>query len=510
MIKRALISVSDKEGIFEFAKELNDLNIDIISTGNTYKLMKEKGLRVKEVSEITGFEECLDGRVKTLHPVIHAGLLALRENAEHMNTLKKLSIETIDMVIVNLYPFKDTIMKTGVSTKLAIENIDIGGPTMLRSAAKNYKNVVVITDKNDYNMVINEIKNTGNVSEKTRYYLMIKVFELTSHYDSLITQYFKDISDVSTDSKYITKTYELVDELRYGENPHQKAFFYKDILSKSGDFVDIEILHGKKLSYNNINDTNAAIEIIKEFDEITAVAVKHANPCGIGSAKTVYEAFTKAYEGDNISIFGGIIAVNEELDSNTAKKINDMFIEVVVAPSYSKDALDILKQKQNIRILILKNIKDKHNHMEIKSVLGGILMQSNDDVLLEKMECVTEKKPTDKELKDLIFAYKAIKNVKSNAILLAKDMATVAIGTGQVNRIFATRNCLITAADNANGCVLASDAFFPFRDSIDAIKDAGIKAIIQPGGSINDNEVVKACNEHGISMLFTGTRHFKH
>ncbi|AEV69596.1 bifunctional phosphoribosylaminoimidazolecarboxamide formyltransferase/IMP cyclohydrolase [Acetivibrio clariflavus] len=514
MIKRALISVSDKTGIVELAKELSNMGIEIISTGGTQKILSDSGIKVINISDITGFPECLDGRVKTLHPKVHGGLLAMRSNPEHMRQIKELGIEPIDMVIINLYPFKQTIMKENVELEEAIENIDIGGPTMLRAAAKNYQDVVVIVDPADYQMVIDELKSTKDVSVKTKFKLASKVFEHTSHYDTLIAKYLREKVGEEEFPQTLSLTFEKVQEMRYGENPHQKAVFYKEVGANVGCLSSAKQLHGKELSFNNINDANGALELLKEFDEPTVVAVKHANPCGVGSADNIYDAYIKAYESDPVSIFGGILAANREIDERTAEEINKIFIEIVIAPSFTEGALKILTQKKNIRIMQLDNISAKlpSGTYDMKKVAGGLLVQSyNNDLLnIDELQYVTEKKPTKEELESLIFAMKVVKHTKSNGIVLAKGRQTIGVGPGQTNRIMAAKIAIEYAGDRAKGAVMASDAFFPFPDCVEAAAAAGITAIIQPGGSIKDQESIDACNKHGIAMVFTGMRHFKH
>lgn len=515
---RALISVSDKTGIGDFGEKLSELNIEIISTGGTAQKLREKGLIVKDVSEITGFPECLNGRVKTLHPKIHGGLLAVRENEKHMEEISKLDIKPIDIVVVNLYPFKETIMKDDTSLSDAIENIDIGGPTMLRSAAKNYKDVAVIVDPEDYSVVLKELKEEGKISYDTKMYLAEKVFQHTAHYDTLIFNYLKKIRKNKEFPQYMSLTFEKVQNLRYGENPHQKAAFYKEVSNNKNSITDGIQLHGKELSFNNINDANGAIELLKEFEEPTIVGSKHANPCGVGSGKNIYEAFKKAYSSDPVSIFGGIIASNEEINEDVAEEINKIFIEIVAAPSFSNNALKILKNKKNIRLIEIKNIKEKSNNSyDLKKISGGLLIQDKDEMLIreDSIEVVTERKPNEREMIDLIFAWKVVKHAKSNAIVIAKDKKSIGIGPGQVSRIWACKQAVDHAVehlgkDSLQGAVLASDAFFPFKDSIEEAAKAGVKAIIQPGGSIRDEEVINACNEAGIAMVFTKVRHFKH
>lgn len=515
MKKRAIISVSDKTGIIELAAKLSELGVEIISTGGTAVVIRQAGIPVTEVSEVTGFPECLDGRVKTLHPNIHAGVLAIRKNGEHMRQLDELGINPIDFVIVNLYPFKQTILKKDVKLEEAIENIDIGGPTLLRAAAKNSQDVVVVVDPDDYPRIIDEMQNNGEVSKETKFLLAAKVFEHTAHYDALIAEYLRKQSGAQDFPEFLTLTFEKVQSMRYGENPHQNAVFYREIGNYPGSLVNAKQLHGKELSFNNINDTNGALSLLSEFDEPTVVAVKHANPCGVGSASSIYDAYKKAYEADPISIFGGIIAANREIDKETAEEINKIFIEIVVAPSYTKEALEILTRKKNIRVLVLEDIqKPRRNDVwDVKKVYGGLLVQQENNKLLpeiSELKVVTEKKPTEKEMEDLIFAWKVVKHTKSNGIAIARDKQSLGIGAGQVNRIWAVEHAIERSGDKVRGAVLASDAFFPFSDCVEAAAKAGIKAIMQPGGSIRDQESIDACNKYGIAMIFTGIRHFKH
>lgn len=516
---RALISVSDKTGIVEFAKELVSLGIEIISTGGTYSKLKNEGIPAIEISELTGFPECLDGRVKTLHPIVHAGLLAMRSKPEHMKQLSDLNIETIDMVVVNLYPFKATILKDGVTRDEAVENIDIGGPTMLRSAAKNYQDVAVVVDPRDYETVLNELKAEKQVSLDTKFYLMQKVFMHTSNYDTMIADYLKKERNDHELPETLTMTFEKVQDMRYGENPHQKAAFYREIGKKVGSIADAVQLNGKELSFNNINDTNGALELLKEFTEPTVVACKHGNPCGVGSDDNIVVAWDKAFEADKVSIYGGIVTVNREVTLELAQKMKSVFLEVLVAPSYQKEALELLQTKKNLRVLELKDIEvpqDK-NAYDLKKVNGGLIVQTIDSELMneEDLKVVTDRAPSEKEMEDMRFAWRVVKFVKSNGIALAKDKQTVGIGPGQVNRVWSTKQSIEHAAElideNATkGAVLASDAFFPFDDCVEAAHQAGITAIIQPGGSIRDEDSIKKCNEYGIAMVFTGMRHFKH
>lgn len=509
MIKRALISVSNKEGIVELAKKLVDLNIEILSTGGTAKLLRQAEVEVKDVSDITGFPECLDGRVKTLHPSVHGGILAIRSNNEHMQTLENLNIKPIDLVIINLYPFKDTILKEGVQLEEAIENIDIGGPTMLRAAAKNYSDVTVVMDPMDYDGIIEEIKNNGNTSIETRYNLALKVFEHTAHYDSLIANYLRKKSNIFPEN--LTLTYEKVQDLRYGENPHQMAAFYKEVSNNKATLVDGIQIQGKELSFNNINDANGALELLKEFEEPTVVAVKHTNPCGVASGKDIDEAWEKAYSADPLSIFGGIIASNRPITKKIADSMKEIFLEVVIAPDFTEEALKVFEEKKNLRLIKIENIcNHSKEQWQIKKVQGGILVQEENNTLLKELKVVTNTAPNEEENQDLEFAFKIVKHVKSNAIVLVKNKQTLAIGPGQTSRIWALQNAIRNSTHSLEGSVLASDAFFPFRDCVDEAAKAGVSAIIQPGGSIKDDTSIEACNEHGISMVFTGMRHFKH
>jgi phosphoribosylaminoimidazolecarboxamide formyltransferase/IMP cyclohydrolase len=509
---RALISVSDKTGIVEFAEKLVDLGWDLISTGGTARAIREAGIPVRDVSDVTGFPECLDGRVKTLHPKIHGGILNIRANAEHQRQCRELGIENIDLLVINLYPFKKTMEKPGVAFEECIENIDIGGPTMLRSAAKNFNDVTVVVDPSDYQTVLDEIAENGDTTYETRYRLSLKVFETTAAYDTMISDYLRARveGDLLAEEK-VTMTYEKVQDLRYGENPHQRAAFYKEIGSGRGTLIAARQLQGKELSYNNINDTNGALEILKEYtDEPTIVAVKHANPCGVASDATIAKAYSRAYEADPTSIFGGIVASNGEIDADTANQMVKIFLEVVVAPSFTPEALEIFKVKENLRLLELPDILHREKGYEFKKVLGGILIQERDTELFDHLEVVTDRAPSEKEMEDLIFAWKAVKNTKSNAISLAKDKCLIANGPGQVNRIWPMENCVLHGGEGCKGAVMASDAFFPFDDVCKTAAAAGITAIIQPGGAKRDADSIAVCNANGIAMVFTGMRHFKH
>jgi len=514
---KALISVSDKTGIVEFAKELEKIGVEIVSTGGTYKKLKEENVKAIEISELTGFPECLDGRVKTLHPKVHAGILAMRSHPDHMKQLEDLDVDTIDFVVVNLYPFKQTILKDNVERAEAVENIDIGGPTMLRSAAKNYQDVVVITDPADYEKVLKELKENGQVSLDTKFYLMNKVFEHTASYDAMICKYLKDERKDKSLPQELTLTYEKVQEMRYGENPHQIAALYKEVGKCPGSLTIAEQLNGKELSFNNINDTNGALELLKEYDEPTVVACKHGNPCGVGSADNIYDSWKKAFEADKTSIFGGIVVVNREVTEQMANEMKEIFLEVVVAPSYEPKALELLKSKSNLRVLLLPTItvKQPKGSYDIKKINGGIILQTIDSELLDDYTVVTDRKPTEKELEDMLFTWKIVKYVKSNGIALGKNKQSIGIGPGQVNRIWAAKQSIehgkeLIGEDATKGAVLASDAYFPFSDCVEAAHEAGITAIVQPGGSKNDGLSIDKCNEYGIAMIFTGMRHFRH
>ena len=505
-MKKALLSVSDKTGILEFANGLIRNQFEIISTGNTYKHLIENGIEATEVSEVTGFQEMLDGRVKTLHPIIHGGILARRDVQSHMDSLKESNIPLIDLVCVNLYPFKETIKIENVSFETAIENIDIGGPTMLRSAAKNFKDVTVITDIADYDRVLNELDHYGETQLETRQYLALKVFNTTANYDALITEYLKSQTEEALNTP-LTLTYDLKQTLRYGENPHQKASLYVAAHSVAWAMTSAKLLHGKELSYNNIQDGQAALDLLSEFnEEPTCVVVKHMNPCGVASADDIDTAYTKAYEADPISIFGGIVAMNKEVTKLTAEKLNLLFLEVVLAPSYTKEALEVLQSKKNIRLMTYQE-GTINPYETARSIPGGLLVQDTDVTPITEWVTTTK---VNSDTADLVFAQKIVKHVKSNAIVLVKDKQTVGIGAGQMNRVGAALIACEQAQDKAQGASVGSDAFFPMRDTIDLLASFGVKAIVQPGGSLKDQDSIDACDEHGIAMIFTNTRHFKH
>ena len=514
MKKRALLSVSDKTGIIDFAQKLEELGYEVVSTGGTARTLTENGVSVTGISEVTGFPECLDGRVKTLHPAVHAGILAMRSNPEHMAQLQELGITPIDVVAINLYPFKQTILKEGVTLEEAIENIDIGGPTMIRAAAKNWQDVAVIVDPSDYDAVIEGLKN-GDLSRETKFRLAAKVFEHTAAYDALISSYLRKQMGGDPFPEELTLTFEKVQQMRYGENPHQKGAFYREIGAAANTLAAAKQLHGKELSYNNVNDANGALEILKEFgtEKPCAVAVKHTNPCGVGVGDTLLEAYLNAYNSDPVSIYGGIVALNRKVELVTAEELAKIFLEIIIAPGFDEDAFERLAKKKNIRLMELPACAEPNQPgtLDMKKVAGGLLVQELDTQLLgDEMKVVTKRAPTDAEMKELLFAWKVVKQTKSNAIVLAKDQATVGVGPGQTNRVTALDLAIRYAGDKANGSVMASDAFFPFSDCVELAAKHGITAIIQPGGSIRDEDSIKAADEAGIAMVFTGVRHFKH
>ena len=506
MTKRALISVSDKTNIVEFAKGLEKHGFEVISTGGTYTHLKNNGVSCISIEDVTHFPEILEGRVKTLHPKIHGGLLSKRGNELHNKHVAENNIEYIDLVCVNLYPFEATVKKEGVSEEEIIENIDIGGPSMLRSAAKNFNDVAVVTDINDYVKILEELEQ-GGISYETRRALAIKVFNTTASYDAAIANYFNKKDNLVPER--LTLSYKLQDSLRYGENPHQKAYHYVQDNNESYALQNAVQLHGKEMSYNNIQDASAALDILSEFDETTCVAVKHMNPCGVATGNSVFEAYSRAYEADPVSIFGGIVAVNGKVDKETAEKMHSIFLEIILATDYDEEALEILTKKKNLRIYKLSE-KNNNHEQQIKSVRGGILVQGFNDKLADEYESVTEKKVDESQQRDIEFGLKVVKHVKSNAIVVVKNGQTLGIGAGQMNRVGSCKIALEQAGEKARGAVLASDAFFPMRDSADIAADYGISAIVQPGGSIRDQESIDACNEKGVAMVFSKIRHFKH
>lgn len=524
-IQRALISVSDKTGLEEFVKGLNELGVEILSTGGTAKLISSLGIPVRSVSDYTGFPEMLDGRVKTLHPKIHGGLLALRENKDHMEQVKKHNIDLIDMVVVNLYPFEKTVAKPGVKLEEAIENIDIGGPSMLRSAAKNFKDVVVVCNPDRYKKILEDLKkNNGAISDELHFRLGVEVFEKTSRYDNAIYNYLREqlnskTSGPKAEGATFPDVLELnfckVQELRYGENPHQKACFYKD---KNINVVGIgngEQLHGKELSFNNIIDLDAALEIVKDFEEPVAAVIKHTNPCGAAQDETLERAYINALDCDRVSAFGSIVGLNRKVDKKTAEAIISAgFTECIIAPDYEEDALESLRKKKNLRLIKVGELKVRSGEKDydLKKVAGGVLLQDKDILNIEEksLKVVTKKIPTKEELRSLLFGWKIVKHVRSNAIVISQGTKTVGIGAGQMSRVDSMIIAIRKSDGRCKGATCASDAFFPKEDAIEEAKKADITSIIQPGGSVRDEYVIRACDEAGISMVFTGVRHFKH
>lgn len=514
-MKRALVSVSDKENLVPFVKGLVENGFEIVSTGGTKRVLDDAGIQTISVEDVTGFPEILDGRVKTLNPYIHGGLLARRDVPAHMATLKEHQITPIDLVCVNLYPFKETIEKPGVSLAEAIENIDIGGPSMVRSAAKNYHDVTVVVDRNDYDAVLNELAANGETSLELRARLAAKAFRHTAAYDTLISTYLTEQVGETKPEK-LSLTYDLQQEMRYGENSHQDALFYRDALSKGYSLASAKQFNGKQLSYNNIKDADAAIRIARDFqDEPTAIGLKHMNPCGIGHGQTIEEAWDRAYAGDPVSIFGGVVVLNREVDAATATKLHKIFLEIIIAPSYSDEALKILTtKKKNLRLLQLDFDKiNKQPAKEVVSVLGGVLVQDQDilDEDPHTWTVATKKQPTEEQLKTMLFAWKTVKHVKSNAIVVANPERTLGVGAGQPNRVDAAKLAVDHAGDAIDDtAVLASDAFFPYGDSVEYAVKHGIKAIVQPGGSIRDQESIDMADKYGVTMVMTGVRHFRH
>ncbi|MBR2254336.1 MAG: bifunctional phosphoribosylaminoimidazolecarboxamide formyltransferase/IMP cyclohydrolase [Candidatus Methanomethylophilaceae archaeon] len=513
-VKRAIISVSDKEGIVDFAKELASMGVEIISTGGTYRLLSENGVKVKEVSDLTGFPEMLDGRVKTLHPKVHAGILARRDLPEHMSAIESMGIQPIDMVVINLYPFKQTVLKDGVTFDEIIENIDIGGPSMIRAAAKNYRSVAVITDKDQYSDVLSELKTDGGLSEKLLSRLMAEAFITTANYDAMIaSQMYPRFCEGYPKSFPVPS--EKVEDMRYGENPNQTAAFYRDPFTPGTTVAKSVQLHGKQLSYNNILDLDKALDICMDFEKPTAVVMKHTNPCGLASDDNIYDAFMTAYNVDPLSAFGCVICLNRNCDVKTATEISQHFVEAVICPDYEEGAVEIMEAKKNIRLLKTGSPigpSERHREPKIKKVQGGILVQSDEDVPIDpaNLKVVTNRAPTAEEIHSLLFAWKLAKHVTSNAVVYVRGERAVGIGAGQMSRVDSAKIATMKANEPTQGCVMASDAFFPFRDGVDEAANAGVTAIIQPGGSIRDEEVIQAANEHGMAMVFTGCRVFRH
>lgn len=510
-MKRALVSVSDKTNLVPFVSSLVELGYEIISTGGTKKALEAAGIKTIGISEVTDFPEIMDGRVKTLHPKVHGALLCVRDNPDHVRQIEELGIQYIDLVCVNLYPFKETVQKPGVSHEEIIENIDIGGPSMLRSASKNYKFIPVLCDPSDYDAVVKELRENGETSLTTREYLAAKVFRHTASYDTMIASYLTERTGEKYPEKF-TITFDKVQELRYGENPHQSAAFYKG-MNPQYSLANAKQLHGKELSYNNIQDGNAAIENLKDFEgQPAVVGLKHMNPCGVGIGKTIEEAWDKAYEADPVSIFGGIVAFNEPIHASVAEKLSKIFLEIIIAPAFDEDAFEILSKKKNIRLMQLDTSLEVNAKYKVTNVNDGLLVQDIDDhkITAEDLRCVTNRKPTEEELEQLLFAWKVVKHVKSNAIVLVKDNMTIGVGAGQMNRVGAAKIAIEQAGEKAKGSIMSSDAFFPMPDTVEEAVKAGVTAIIQPGGSIKDQLSIDVCNEHGIAMVYTGVRHFKH
>ena len=510
-MKRALISVSDKTGVLEFAKKLSEKGVEILSTGGTARVLKEGGVDVIDVSDYTGFPEMMNGRVKTLHPKIHGGLLALRDNEEHVNEANKNDVKMIDLVVVNLYPFEQTIAKDDVTEEEAIENIDIGGPSMVRSASKNFRSVTVLTDPNDYEETLKQLNDIGDTKLEFRKKLARKAFTLTHKYDEAIEKYFREILD---EPELLNLHYEKVSSLRYGENPQQKAAFFKNPNNNEANITNAEVLHGKQLSFNNIVDGDSAIELVKEFEKPTAVFIKHNNPCGVASAENIEDAFRNGHQVDPLSAFGCIIAVNREITNEILDYMKEekMFVEVIIAPSYEDKALKRLMTRKNLRILRTGQLNTDKLSTDIKKVAGGILIQTKDKHLLKKdeLKVVTKSSPTDEQLDAMIFANNVCKHVKSNAVVMAKGTTVTAVGAGQMSRVDSVYIAGKKGGDNVKGSVMASDAFFPFPDALEKAVELGVNAIIQPGGSVNDELVIKRADELGIAMVFSGRRYFRH
>ncbi len=514
-IRRALISVHNKEGVAEFARSLQGLGIEILSSGGTGKLLAESGVKVTEVSDFTGSPEMMDGRVKTLHPKVYGAILADRDSKKHLSEAKEHGIPLIDMVVVNLYPFEE-MAKKGRSMKEMVENIDIGGPTLLRAAAKNYRHVAAISNPSRYKDIIDEMKKSGGwLSDKTLEKLAVETWEHVAHYDVFIEQFFRRAFGFSDEfPEYLNLTFRKKQDLRYGENPHQRAAVYRDDLYKNPSFLNAKQLQGKEMSYNNFLDCNSAFKLIREFEDPTGVIVKHNNPCGVASAPTILEAFKLAKAVDPEASFGGVVALNRRVDEQLAREITSKFVDIVIAPGFEEKALEVLRSKKNMRVMEHADVTAKRlPYRKYRSILGGLLTQDANVKLAEELKVVTKRKPTEQEMKDLLYAWKIVKYVKSNAIVYARNNRAVGIGAGQMKRIDAAKLGAMIAKDygeDVKGCAMASDAFFPFRDGIDFAAKLGISAIIQPGGSIRDEEVIKAADEHGIAMVFTGIRHFRH
>jgi len=517
-IRRAIISVSDKSGVVSFAKGLAQMGVEILSTGGTAKTLREQGVSVTDISDYTGFPEMLDGRVKTLHPKVHGGLLGQRSRAEHVAKMKEHGILPIDLVAVNLYPFEATVAKEGCILEEAIENIDIGGPTMLRSAAKNYPDVTVVVDPNDYDSILSELKEKGEISIEMNFRLAKKVFQHTARYDGAISNYLGQIEKGKKTYEFPeTFTFQVkkAQELRYGENPHQKAAFYREYLLTEPSVSNALQIQGKELSFNNILDIDSAYETVKEFEEMAAVIIKHNNPCGVAiSSKNLADAYRKARDCDPVSAFGGVVGFNRMVDEETAKEMAQIFLEAVIAPGFSPEALEILKARKDLRVLLTPPLANfiLQTGFDLRKVVGGLLVQDRDlgKAPMDHWKVVTRRKPASEELRGMAFGWKVAKHVKSNAIVLVREDRTIGIGAGQMSRVDSTRLAVMKAQSSTKGTVLASDAMFPFRDGVDTGAEAGATAIIQPGGSIRDDEVIAAADEYNIAMVFTGMRHFRH
>lgn len=521
-IRNALISVYDKEGIVSLARGLTRSGINILSTGGTARFLMDHRIPVRRIADYTGFPEILEGRVKTLHPRIHAGILAIRSKKKHLLDIKKLGIEPVDMVIANLYPFEKTAGIAGIGLDEVLEMIDIGGPTMVRAAAKNFRHVIVVVDPQDYPLVLNELKENGNVSQKLRFELAIKAFQHTGNYDMTINSFFSRIQHARKSKKEKAVAifpekfqcpYLKIQELRYGENPHQKAALYKEMFEHMASVCTAKKIHGKELSFNNIIDFDAALNLVTEFQKPACAIIKHTNPCGVATGKNILTAYKKALETDPVSAFGSVIAFNREVSKAVSRSLATLFVEGIIAPSFSRDALKTLTAKKNLRLLEIGNLKNyKKGGFDLKKINGGLLLQEWDDVSddIKKAKAVTRRKPTPEELKTLALAWRVVKHVKSNGIVFARKNQIISVGAGQMSRVDSVRLCISKTYLPTKDACMASDAFFPFRDGIDEAAHAGITAVIQPGGSIRDQEVIKAANEKGIAMLFTGIRHFKH
>ena len=518
-IKRAIISLSNKSGIVNFAKKLSEMGVSILSTGGTAKVLKEAGINVTDISAYTGFPEMMDGRVKTLHPKVHGGILGRRDNEEHMKQMKGADIEPIDMVVINLYPFESVTSRSDCTFEEAIENIDIGGPSMVRSAAKNFEFVAVVTDPSDYSAILKEMEGSGGtLSRETRFRLARKAFATTARYDLLISHYLEDAATKKEESIHFpeiyTPVFEKVQHLRYGENPHQRGAFYRELGYNGAAISRARVLQGKEMSYNNYLDANSALELVREYDEPSTVIIKHNNPCGVASADDLKDSYCMARDTDPVSAFGGVIAFNTLVDEYTAEEILKMFVEVIVAPEYTEEALKLFQKKGNVRLLEVGPLDAiPEGYMDFKRVVGGVLLQDMDQGIngdLNNLKVVSSRQPTEEEIESMRFSWRVCKHVRSNAIVFGRGKQTIGIGAGQMSRVDSVKLAISKARTDVKGCVMASDAFFPFRDAIDEAAGVGITAIIQPGGSIKDHDVIKAIDEYKMAMVFTGVRHFRH